>query len=156
MYGKIGFTLLGLGAIAMVGCERKERVNERGEREVQVSPARPANEPNAPARPMVKPTTSSAKAVSSIVEARCDREARCNNIGGDEKFKSWAECRKDIAEKSSDKIGAPECPGGIDSYELSECLTEIRSEKCGNPLDTLERVAACNAADLCVSEREVK
>src|SRR5688572_19904258 len=158
MYGKFGFTLLGMGAIAMIGCERQERVNERGEREVQVSPARPANEPartGETARPMVKPTTTSAKAVSSIVEARCDREARCGNIGGDDKFKSWEECRKDIAEKSSDKIGAPECPGGIDSYELSECLSEIRSEKCGNPLDTLERVAACNSADLCVDKGDM-
>jgi hypothetical protein len=150
MYAKIGFTVLSMGAIAMIGCERKERVNERGEREVQVSPARPAEPGPTPRTPVVKATTSSAKAVSSIVEARCDREARCSNIGADHKYKSWQECQKQIAEKSSDKIGAPECPGGIDSYELSECLTEIRSEKCGNPLDTLERVAACNAADLCV------
>jgi hypothetical protein len=157
MYGKIGFTLLSLGTIAMIGCERRERVNEQGEREVQVRPARPANEPRVgePARPVVRATTTSAKAVSSIVEARCDREARCNNIGADEKFKSWEECRKDIAEKSSDKIGAPECPGGIDSYELSECLSEVRSEKCGNPLDTLERVAACNSADLCVDKGDM-
>ena len=150
MYAKIGFTVLTMGAIAVVGCERKERVNERGEREVQVSPARPTEPGAAPRAPAVKPTTTSAKAVSSIVEARCDREARCANIGADHKFKSWQECQQKIAQKSSDKIGAPECPGGIDSFELSECLTEIRSEKCGNPLDTLERVAACNAADLCV------
>jgi hypothetical protein len=156
MYAKIGMTALAMGAVAMVGCERTERVNEKGEREVQVSPARPANEPAVPekARPerekMVKRSVSSATAVSSIVEARCDREARCDNIGAKEEYKSWQECRKEIAAKSSDKIGAPECPGGIDQHELSECLTEIRNEGCGNPLDTLERVAACNSADLCI------
>jgi len=156
MYAKIGMAALALGAVATVGCERQERVNKEGEREVVVSPARPANEPAAPekARPenekMVKRSVSSASAVSSIVEARCDREARCDNIGAKEKYKSWQECKKEIATKSSDKIGAPECPGGIDQHELSECLTEIRNEGCGNPLDTLERVAACNSADLCI------
>jgi hypothetical protein len=159
MYAKIGIAALALGAVAMVGCERTERVNKEGEREVQVSPARPANEPAAPekARPeaekMVKRSVSSATAVSSIVEARCDREARCENIGPKEKFKSWQACRQEIAKKSSDKIGAPECPGGVDQHELSECLTEIRNEGCGNPLETLERVAACNGPDLCIDTR---
>ena len=178
MYAKIGMTALALGAVAMVGCEREERVNKEGEREVQVSPARPANEPaererererekaraeadekarDEKARPeaekMVKRSVSSATAVSSIVEARCDREARCENIGPKEKFKSWQACRQEIAKKSSDKIGAPECPGGVDQQELSECLTEIRNEGCGNPLETLERVAACNGPDLCIDTR---
>ena len=159
MYAKIGIAALALGAVAMVGCERKERVNEEGEREVQVSPARPANEPAAreKARPeaekMVKRSVSSATAVSSIVEARCDREARCENIGPKEKFKSWQECRQEIAKKSSDKIGAPECPGGVDQHELSECLTEVRNEGCNNPLETLERLAACNGPDLCIDTR---
>jgi hypothetical protein len=156
MHAKIGIAALAVGSVAMVGCEREERVNKEGEREVVVSPARPANEPAAPekARPakekMVKRSVSSASAVSSIVEARCDREARCDNIGAKEEYKSWQECRKEISAKSTDKIGAPECPGGIDQHELSECLSEIRSERCGNPLDTLERVAACNSADLCI------
>jgi hypothetical protein len=160
MYAKIGIAALALVAVPTIGCERQERVNKEGEREVVVQPARPANEPAAQPekdRPekekMVKRSVSSASAVSSIVEARCDREARCENIGAKEKFKTWAECKKEIAAKSSDKIGAPECPGGIDQHELSECLTEIRNEGCGNPLDTLERVAACNSADLCIDTR---
>ena len=156
MYAKIAIAALALNTLAVAGCERKERVNKEGEREVVVQPARPANEP-APAHPdkekMVKRSVNSAVAVSSIVEARCDREARCENIGAKEKFKTWAECKKEIAAKSSDKIGAPECPGGIDQHELSECLTEIRNEGCGNPLETLERVAACNSADLCIDTR---
>jgi Family of unknown function (DUF6184) len=152
MYARIGIAALAMGAVAMLGCERKERVNKEGEREVQVSPARPA-EPS-PARPekSVKKSVSSASAVSSIVEARCDRESRCENMGANKKYKSWQQCKQEIATKSNDKIGAPECPGGIDSHELSECLTEIRNEGCGNPLDTLERVAACNSADLCIDK----
>ena len=159
MYAKSGITALALGALAMTACERKERANKEGEREVVVQPARPANEP-APARPekqpdkekMVKRSVSSAVAVSSIVEARCDREARCENIGAKHKYKTWQMCKQEIAQKSSEKIGAPECPGGIDSHELSQCLTEIRNEGCGNPLETLERVAACNSADLCIKK----
>jgi hypothetical protein len=154
MYAKIGITALSVVALATLGCERKERVNEQGEREVVVQPARPAKEP-APAQPekIVKKSVTSAYAVSAIVEARCDREARCDNIGKDDKFKSWQQCKQEIAKKSSDKIGAPECPGGIDQHELSECLTEVRNEGCHNPLDTLERVAACNSADLCIDTR---
>jgi hypothetical protein len=48
MYAKTGIGALALAATAMtIGCERNERVNEEGEREVVVSPARPAAESEA-------------------------------------------------------------------------------------------------------------
>ncbi|WP_438031284.1 DUF6184 family natural product biosynthesis lipoprotein [Sorangium sp. So ce233] len=42
-----------------------------------------------------------------------------------------------------------ECPGGIDSNELNECLQEIGNDDCNNPLDTLGRIVACRSSDLC-------
>jgi hypothetical protein len=33
--------------------------------------------------------------------------------------------------------------------ELDECLEEIRNEDCGNPFDTLGRLAACRENDIC-------
>lgn len=49
----------------------------------------------------------------------------------------------------SDDLNPSECRAGVDRGELRECLEEVRNESCGNPVDTLERVVACRASDLC-------
>jgi hypothetical protein len=142
----------GIMAIALVicaagACERKDR--ER----VDISPARPA-EPNEPATkaPEGVPTRlSNDTVISRIVEARCARELRCENIGKDKKFESVAICRSELTKKGDDMLDAKECPRGIDSKELGECLAEVKNEDCNNPLDTLERLAACRASDLCLN-----
>ncbi|WP_437589065.1 DUF6184 family natural product biosynthesis lipoprotein [Sorangium sp. So ce1000] len=89
-------------------------------------------------------------AVDSIVAARCDREARCNNIGQDRDYSSKDACSSKIRTEWRDDLNFTECPGGIDAKELNECLEGIRNEECGNPFDTLGRVVACRSSDLCL------
>ena len=43
-----------------------------------------------------------------------------------------------------------ECPRGVDSKELDECLESIKTESCNNPIDTISRLAACRTSDLCL------
>jgi len=35
------------------------------------------------------------------------------------------------------------------SERLDSCLDQIRTERCGNPIDHIERIAACRKAMLC-------
>jgi hypothetical protein len=93
--------------------------------------------------------TDNEHAVRAIAAARCEREARCGNVGAGKTWASDEACRGDLASKGRAKLGVPECPGGIVQKELDECLREVKSEDCKSPLDTLERLAACRAGDMC-------
>jgi hypothetical protein len=88
-------------------------------------------------------------AVSSITQARCDREARCNNVGTGKKFDSRSDCMTKTRSDWRDDLNSLECPRGVEEQQLTSCLTQIRSESCENPLDTLERALACRTVDLC-------
>jgi hypothetical protein len=94
--------------------------------------------------------TEGASATESIAEARCARESRCDNIGGDKKFSSMEDCIARVREDWKDELSARECRAGINQTQLGECLNSVRNEECSNPLDTLERVSACTAGQICV------
>jgi hypothetical protein len=94
-----------------------------------------------------------ASAVESIVRARCDREARCNDVGPDRQYASMDACASKIRADWRDDLTFTECPGGVDARELNDCMQEIRDERCGNPFDTLGRVVACRSSELCRAAR---
>jgi len=151
-----GFMTMALAFCAIGACERNERERER----VDISPARPAEqEPEARTVPEARKAPegiavtgmSNKAAIERMADARCARELRCENIGADKKFESVAACRSELMNKGDKNLDAEECPRGIDSKELEECMTEVKNESCGNPLDTLERLAACRPSDLCLS-----
>ena len=97
--------------------------------------------------PVVRATAAST--VTSLAAERCDREARCKNIGAKEKYKSRTECIAEMERDKRDDLNSDVCPGGIRQKELSDCLQAIHDEACGNPLDTLTRLAACRSGNLC-------
>jgi hypothetical protein len=88
-------------------------------------------------------------AVDKIVEARCDRELKCANVGADKKFADRAACSAAVKKSLADELNAEDCPAGIDTKELDECLHESRNEDCKNPFDKVGRLAACRTSDLC-------
>ena len=55
-----------------------------------------------------------------------------------------------MRDRTDDGLNGRDCPGGVDQRELSECLTEVNNQDCGNPLDALGRIAACRASDICL------
>lgn len=89
-------------------------------------------------------------AVARITAARCAREASCNNVGTDKRFTTQETCTQKIQGDLKNDLNAQECPRGIDQKELNECLAEIKSEDCNNPIDKIERLAACRTSDLCL------
>jgi hypothetical protein len=95
-------------------------------------------------------TVGNQAAVDRIVAARCAREVSCNNVGADKSFQSTGACSQKLRGDMKDDLNANDCPRGIDQKELNECLEEIRNEKCGNPIDTISRLAACRTSDMCL------
>lgn len=90
-------------------------------------------------------------AIRRIVEARCARETTCMNVGAGKHYASSDACMNNIRGDMKDDLNANECPHGIDSKELDECLAAIKAESCNNPIEKLSRVAACRTSDLCLA-----
>jgi hypothetical protein len=130
----VGLVLAAAAPLLATACDREERA---------LGTTRPPEGSQAQAR------TAVASAVDSIVAARCDREARCNNVGQGREYASKDACATRIRAEWRDELNFAECPGGIDSKELNECLQEIRNDDCNNPFDTLGRIVACRSSDLC-------
>jgi hypothetical protein len=89
-------------------------------------------------------------AIDKIVAARCARESTCNNIGPDKKFPSAQTCSQKLKGDMQGDLAAKDCPYGVDQKELDECLDSIRQESCGNPIDSVARLAACRTSDMCL------
>lgn len=88
-------------------------------------------------------------ATASLTQSRCSREQRCENIGAGKKYSSFADCEAEIGNAWREDLNARECSRGVDQSQLDECLTEVRNEECGNPFDSLGRIAACTQAQIC-------
>ena len=125
----------GLGVL-VTACERREDGKALGTERKSTSPA-------------VDKSSSVNAAIDSIAAARCDREARCNNVGANKDFDSHDQCVAKVKSDKREDLNAKDCPGGIDQKELSECLEETRNSDCNNPFDELGRMTACRTSDLC-------
>lgn len=95
-------------------------------------------------------TTANQVAIDRIVAARCAREQACNNVGPDKSFASSQACDTKIRADMREDLKVSECPYGVDEKELRECLDSIHKEDCGNPIDTISRLAACRTSDMCL------
>jgi Family of unknown function (DUF6184) len=93
-------------------------------------------------------------AVERIVAARCARETQCNNVGSDKHFVDHDTCAVELRKHMGTDLRAAECPRGIDGTALDTCMESIRSESCNNPIDTIQRLAACRTAELCLKTNE--
>ena len=100
----------------------------------------------------MSPAARTRSAAEQIAEARCERERQCGNVGGDKTYSSTQDCLTRIQTDWKDDLNARQCPGGINQSELSECLHQVRSEDCGNPFDTLARLADCTQGQICIEE----
>jgi len=141
-----------LGTLALVGCERRENKYNR------TTVVTPVESPKTSDRDLPPKgdelgvgggPVEISMAVDKIVGARCDRELKCGNVGGDKKFADRNACIASVNKDFADDLNAEDCPAGVDAKELSECLTEARNEDCANPFDTIGRIAACRKSDIC-------
>jgi hypothetical protein len=160
-----------LGIVALSACDRRTDTtrSDRAERTGTESVARPDREDRdtnvrTPAADRDRdrddtsermvPASRVLPAAESIADARCAREQKCNNIGADRKYSSMSDCLTRVRNDWKDDLNARECPAGADQKELNECLAEIRNEDCNDPLDSLGRIAACTAAQICEEDAD--
>jgi hypothetical protein len=96
------------------------------------------------------PSISNETAISRITEARCGREAACGGIGKDKHYISRDVCTEGVHASTKNDLNSQACPGGIEQMQLDKCVATIKAESCNNPIDAIERLAACRISDLCL------
>ena len=94
-------------------------------------------------------TVRNGDAIHQLTLARCNREVACNNVGQGQKYADFDACTREIGFDTGVTLRGEKCPNGVLAGRLSSCLDQISTERCGNPLDTIERVAACRKGMLC-------
>lgn len=87
--------------------------------------------------------------IARVAAAKCDRAQRCNHIGPGETYATREQCETVMRGKLTDDIRPKDCRGGIDENELQQCITEVRTENCGNVLSKLESHSECRVSQLC-------
>ena len=88
-------------------------------------------------------------AVDTIGFTRCEREARCGNIGPERTFKTSASCIRHLRADALSELTIGNCRVGISQSELDECLADIRASSCEAPLEKLSMVPSCRTRELC-------
>jgi hypothetical protein len=145
----VSLAAVGIGILGAVGCNR-----DRTDRDRVTVPAEQVDRDHGPGTTTVTGANvgvvSNQLAIEKIVAARCARESTCNNIGPDKSHVNGQACSQKLRYDMKDDLNAKDCPRGIDQKELNECLDEIRKESCNNPIDTINRLAACRTGDMCL------
>lgn len=150
-------TVAVLTVVAVAGCSRDRYERERPGLVSETEGVNPNEQDKAGVTTITgahwdsrEPSFGNDAAIDRIAASRCAREVTCSNVGLDKHFVSGEVCVREVRSKMRDELRSSECPRGIDGKELSECLDAIRSESCSNPIDTINRLAACRTSDLCL------
>jgi hypothetical protein len=89
------------------------------------------------------------RAIDAMTGARCEREARCDNVGANRHYVSREGCITQLRGEAMNSLTTSACPNGIDRAHLDRCLADVRGERCENVLDSLDRIANCSTNALC-------
>jgi uncharacterized protein DUF6184 len=104
--------------------------------------------PAAERRARVGSIISARGAADALARARCDREARCDHIGTNEKHASAAVCSSKLRAQNLDRLQG--CGQGVDAASLDACTDDVASQSCWHELDDLDRLLACSTVMLCI------
>ena len=104
------------------------------------------------ATPMTTAAVSHDDAIMRLATARCEREASCNNLGPGKKHADREACMSESGQSSRGTLRADQCPQ-IDQANLNECLSDIKNERCGNPLDSLDTLTSCTRGKICIETK---
>lgn len=141
--------------------ERVERTGEQAARDIDRAGVEASNQARETTNNAVRelgfgPTTQDfSRALSTLAEARCQREVRCHNVGSSKRWSSESACRTAVEQGLARDLNAQSCSAGLDQEALNECMRDVRTESCESPLDTLGRLASCRTTGLCRNVRAV-
>jgi hypothetical protein len=93
------------------------------------------------------------QAAAAVAKARCDRELRCGNVGGEAQWENVEACvvRMD-ADIRSDDQRTLDCPGGYVKAQFEECERALADEECGTPPGALAEFVACRESEICAPQ----
>ncbi len=95
--------------------------------------------------------THDAAIVDRLSNARCSREVVCDNVGDGKKYASRQVCMDKMRGSIGNDINSYQCPRGIDSVAVEDCLTAIGSEECGaHPIEAITRMDKCRSGAMCM------
>lgn len=134
-------------ALSVLGASLALACNKSSEREPELASTTSRTSDN---DHTMTPASGTRPAAEQLAQARCERERTCGNIGNDKTYSSSQDCLARVQSDWRDDLNARDCPGGINQHELDECMSQIRSEACGNPFDTLARIAECTSGQICI------
>jgi hypothetical protein len=104
---------------------------------------------------MSAPSPEVEKALLRMDEARCDRAARCGQMGSTERFPSpRAACIWTVGQNERRDVDLYQCPKGIDEARLQSCIDSIRAASCEPAMVDLAEIEACGGQSLCPSQGE--
>lgn len=89
-------------------------------------------------------------AVMRITTARCEREVACNKVGQGRAYENQPACLERIGKLMDLEAGRDECPQGVDSFAVSNCLLDIQRTPCGGELERQTNLPTCTKAALCL------
>lgn len=102
-------------------------------------------------------TTTSARmmmnddAAMRVARARCQHEKGCGHVGSGERFADDKACTRAMFDEAWDVVRDETCPNGVDEARLATCVTEARSQPCGEERVNLDAIASCRTATLCTA-----
>jgi hypothetical protein len=98
------------------------------------------------------PLATDTLAASQVVDARCDRQVRCNDIGPGKRYETMDVCTKEMGYEKRTELHTGDCPRGVRERALEGCMHAIKGVSCEEPLDSLFRLDACSKDRLCLKE----
>ena len=147
-------SLLAIASVASLVACKSERIDREGDREQRFDRTRAADA----AAELVGTTTVTAgdlatlgneAAIGRIIKVRCDRETACNNVGPEKRYTNLDVCTRTLAVSMNEELRAGDCTHGINVPELDKCVEAIRTESCNDVVETLARIRACRASEIC-------
>ncbi len=90
-------------------------------------------------------------AIMRLGAARCDREATCNNLGPGKKYPDRDACVREASQNARGTLRSDECRT-LDDAKVNACIADIRNERCGNPIDSLDTVMSCTQKKMCLEK----
>jgi hypothetical protein len=84
-------------------------------------------------------TASNEDAIRQLTTARCQREEACNNIGQGKRYDDQSACQREVAQNSRSMFRTEDC-GRVMQSRLNNCIDEVRTQACNNPIDEISRL----------------
>jgi len=95
-------------------------------------------------------TADTQRSSTLIATARCEREVKCNNVGGEGKYVTQEDCVVSLEPATRGELDNRDCAAGIAEVELKECTDEIKETDCDSPVQNIELITECSNEELCV------